>query len=219
FPVGDFTEDKWRQYEWAYYRLIEKADEQIGVVLNALRAAGKADDTVIVLLSDHGDCQGAHGWNQKTVFYEEATRVPFIVSWPSYIRQGRSERLVNTGIDLIPTLCDVAGIRPPAHLPGESVIDNLPTERKFVVSANRFIQGASVDGNVPTATGRMLRSTRYKYCVYSEGGSRESLVDLQNDPGEMVNLVGNERFEGVLKDHRKMLQEWCRKTSDTFAFV
>ena len=76
--MGHFDVAKWRQYRWAYYRLIERSDALIGQVLASLDASGHADDTVIVFTADHGDCQGAHGWSQKTVFYEESVRVPFI---------------------------------------------------------------------------------------------------------------------------------------------
>jgi choline-sulfatase len=80
FPVGDFTDDKWRQYRWAYYRLIEKVDRHVGTLLEALRETGQQENTLVVFLSDHGECHGVHRWNQKTVFYDEAARVPFIIS-------------------------------------------------------------------------------------------------------------------------------------------
>lgn len=216
FPVGSFDDTKWRQYEWAYYRLIEKADAQIGVVLQALRSSGQEEDTLIVMLSDHGDCQGAHLWNQKTVFYEEATRVPFVLSLPGVIKPGHSSRLVNTGIDLMPTLCDFADVAAPPKLPGLSVRDAASDPRQYVVISDKMLEGAPLDGRKPNPTGRMLRSQRYKYCVYSEGQRRESLVDLVNDPGEMTNLAENSNSHEILSQHRTMLAEWCKQTNDAF---
>jgi len=216
FPVGNFSEKQWREYLWAYYRMIEKVDAQIGIVLGALREAGLEENTLIVFLADHGDCQGAHGWNQKTVFYEEASRVPLILS-----RKGagarRSARLVNTGIDLLPTLCDYAGIAKPSSLPGLSLKNQEVDPRRYVVASNRLVQGAAIDGHIPAPEGRMVRGQRYKYCVYNEGNRRESLVDLEADPGEMVNLAGETRFNEVLREHRAMLTEWCSATRDSFA--
>jgi len=216
FPVGSFNEKKWRQYIWAYYRLIEKVDREFGVILTALRETGLDRDTLIVMSTDHGDCQGAHRWNQKTIFYEEAARVPFVLSYPGVVRTGTSRRLVNTGIDLIPTLCDYAGIPAPASLPGLSLRDPAKDPRQYVVVSNRMMQGAPVDGRTPTPEGRMLRGQRYKYCVYSEGMRRESLVDLEKDPGEMTNLAGDPQFQAVRKQHRAMLADWCAKTRDKF---
>lgn len=215
FPVGDFTADRWRQYRWAYYRLVERADRRIGELLAALSAAGLEKDTDIVFTSDHGDAQGAHGWNQKTVFYEESVRVPFVISRTGE-KARASNRLVNVGIDLIPTLCDLAGIAAPKALPGLSVRRADVEPRQYVVASNRLSQGAAIDGAIPKPDGRMLRSARFKYCAYSIGERRESLVDLERDPLEMVNLAGDRRHAGVLDQHRAMLAQWCRETGDTF---
>ena len=144
------------------------------------------------------------------------------MSCPSVVKKGTARRLVNTGIDLIPTICDYAGITPPPNLPGLSLKgtangDNSRDPRKYVVVSDRLIQGAAVDGRLPTPDGRMVRGQQYKYCAYSEGTHRESLVDLDRDPGEMKNLAPDPKFAGVLNEHRAMLAEWCAKTHDAFA--
>jgi arylsulfatase A-like enzyme len=222
FPVGNFDERKWREYIWAYYRMIELVDARIGEVLQALRQAGLEENTLIVLTADHGDLQGAHRWNQKTVFYDEAARVPWIVSYKGVTARGVSERLVHTGVDLMPTLCDYAGIGPPAGLPGLSLKETANGKsrkdpREFLVVSNRMVQGGPVDGVTPKPDGRMLRSQRYKYCAYSEGRRRESLVDMEQDPGEMVNLAGDPKHRATLERHRRLLAGWCAKYGDGFA--
>jgi len=89
--------------------------------------------------------------------------------------------------------------------------------RQYLVVCNKMIEGAPVDGRLPTPEGRMVRSQRFKYCVYSEGRRRESLVDIQDDPGEMVNVAEDPRYREVLQRHRAMLAEWRRATRDAFA--
>ena len=121
FPVGDFSDAKWRQYLWAYYRLIEKVDQNVGTVLEALRESGQEQNTVVVFLSDHGECHGTHRWNQKTVFYDESARVPLLISQKGTTRLGVCDALVQTGVDLIPTLCEFAGIATPRELPGRGL--------------------------------------------------------------------------------------------------
>jgi len=225
FPVGDFDEGKWRQYRWAYYRMIEKTDALLGQVLASLAASGHAEDTLIVFTVDHGDCQGAHGWNQKTVLYEESVRVPFIVCPPGATHAATSDRLVQTGIDLLPTLFAFTGIAQPALMPGLS--QRAPTEgatgpdpRSYIVSSNHLVQGVPLLGMMLKPAGRMLRSNRYKYCVYDQGQPRESLVDLEEDPGELVNLAGDPAAAEILNQHRAMLLEWSRDTHDaTFQFI
>lgn len=222
FPLASYTEDDWRRLIWGYYRLVERADRFIGVVLDALRESGQEKNTIVVFLSDHGDCHGAHRWNQKTVFYDESTRVPLIVSQKGKIKSGLSNVLVNTGIDIIPTLCDLAGIEIPTDMPGVSLKptifgDGNMEARDFIVSENHMIQCEPVDGIHIMPHGRMVRSDRYKYCIYSEGEHRESLVDMQADPGEMKNLAGDARFADVMKQHRVYLCDFAQANQDSRA--
>lgn len=215
FPVGKFGEKEWREYRWAYYRMVEHVDARIGRVLDALEETGQEEDTVILFTSDHGDCQGAHRWNQKTVFYDESSRVPFIITCKGVTSGTVSDELVNTGIDLFPTLCDYAGLPVPNGLPGVSLKPGSSRPaRKYVVCQNHLVQGAKVDGRIPKPSGRMVRSDRYKYCLYSEGKRRESLVDMEKDPGEMANEVGDPDFERILREHRVMLREYAERHGD-----
>jgi hypothetical protein len=63
----------------------------------------------------------------------------------------------------------------------------------------------------------MLRTKKYKYCVYDLGENKESLVDLKKDPGEMNNLAGKPEYQKILELHRNYLIEWSRKYNDPFA--
>ncbi|RKY04502.1 MAG: sulfatase [Planctomycetota bacterium] len=219
FPVGNYTEEDWRRHIWGYYRLIERADGYVGGVMKALRESGHEDNTLVVFLSDHGDCHGAHRWNQKTVFYDESVRVPFIISWKGKTPKGVSQILLNTGIDTIPTICDFAGIGAPADLPGKSLkapaMGKTPNwKREYIVSSNHMVQGDPVDGKDLKPHGRMVRSDRYKYCLYSEGQRRQSLIDMENDPGEMLNQADNPRFKDILNRHRAYLKEHANSHND-----
>jgi len=214
FPVGDFDEGQWRRYQFAYHRMVELIDGHIGRLLSGLRHMGLEKDTVVVFLSDHGDSQGAHRFNQKTMFYEESARVPCIISWPDRIEPGVSQRLINTGLDLMPTLFAYAGIETPADLQGESFLSERPREQ--IVVENFVRQGAVIDGVKPEIRGRMLRTDRYKYCCHAYGEHRESLVDLENDPGEMRNLARDPDHHEVLVAHRQRLATHCRMTQDPF---
>jgi arylsulfatase A-like enzyme len=222
FPVGDFSEDKWRQYLWAYYRLIEKVDQNVGTVLDALRQSGQEKNTVIVFLSDHGECHGTHRWNQKTVFYEESARVPFIIRHQGVTRTGTCDTLIHTGVDVIPTLCEFAGIDVPAGLPGRSLRGHVlgqahGADRPYIVISNRMVQCEPVDGVLLQPDGRMVRSKRYKYCLYSLGQRRESLVDMEADPGEMTNLAAKPDCRAILLEHRGYLRDFARRHDDRVA--
>jgi arylsulfatase A-like enzyme len=193
----------------------------MGEVLAALRESGQEENTAILFVSDHGDCHGAHRWNQKTVFYDESSRVPLIVSWKGKTPKGTSDVLLNVGVDMIPTMCDFAGIDVPVFLPGKSLkapaLGQAPAwDREFVVSQNHMVQCEPVDGKHLMPHGRMVCSERYKYCAYSEGERRESLVDMQTDPGEMRNLAYQVTYRPILEQHRQYLADWCREHGDDF---
>jgi arylsulfatase A-like enzyme len=222
FPVGGFTPENWRQLRWAYYRMIEKVDAEIGRVLQALRQAGLEEKTVIIFTADHGECAGAHGFNQKTVFYEESVRVPLIVSCKGTTKPGSSDNMVNTGLDILPTMLDFAGIEPPKKLTGRSLKllatgEPVTRWRDHVVVENHMDQAAEVDGIRPVVQGRMVRTERYKYCVYSRGRQRESLVDLQADPGEMKDLARDPSHRQTLLEHRGLLMTFAKEHNDPLA--
>ncbi len=220
YSTIEYTEDDWRRLRFYYYRLCEKVDAEIGVLLNGLRDLGREEETYIIFTSDHGDGHGAHNWNQKTSLYEEVINVPFIISHKGITRAGSVDNthLVSLGLDLLSTLCDVGGASVPDGLEGLSLRPlaegNAPDEwrRELVVETIMDI-GAGPGGG---GASRAVLTDRYKYSAYPMGRYREQLVDLQADPGEMVNLAVNARFKDELDDHRRRLRAWCEKTEDEF---
>jgi len=220
FPVSGFGDEKWRQYIWSYYRLIEKTDKEIGKILTSLHESDLDENTVIIFLSDHGDCQGAHLWNQKTVLYEEASKVPMIISYKG-LQPRKSDYLVQTGIDLMPTLCELAGIPLPEKTRGvslKSIVNNdmIPVDRDYIVVSDKLEQGEAINGAKPEPEGRMLRNKRFTYWIYNEGVQHETLYDLKNDPGEMVNLANDPKYADELKKCRNDLAEWGIKYNDPY---
>ena len=219
FPVGKFTPEDWRKQRWGYYRMVEKVDGEIAKVLDALRNAGVEDNTLVIFTSDHGDCVGAHRFNQKTVFYEESVRIPLIVSWKGKTAAATSDGLVNTGIDILPTMFDCAGVEQPRKLTGRSVLQlalGQPVSqwRDYLVSQNNLAQTGEVNGLKPTMEGRMVRTDQYKYCIYSHGTRRESLIDMKNDPGESNDLAADPKYRDVILEHRELLSRFGKGHND-----
>ncbi|HUT13592.1 MAG TPA: sulfatase-like hydrolase/transferase [Thermoguttaceae bacterium] len=194
----NWTEQDWRLHRWAYCRLTERVDAQIGRVLKALGENGLEKDTVVVFTSDHGDMDAAHRIEHKTTFYEEATRVPLIIRYPGRAKAGQVDRehLVSSGIDLIPTLCDYAGVAPPEDLEGRS-LRPLAEGRE----AGPWRESLLVENEI----GFMVHTGRYKYRRYDTGENREMLNDLQVDPGEMKNFAGDPAYEKILEEHRRYM--------------
>ncbi|HYW81331.1 MAG TPA: sulfatase-like hydrolase/transferase [Thermoguttaceae bacterium] len=197
-----WSEETWRLHRWAYARLTERVDGHVGNVLDALEQSGLDKNTVVVFTSDHGDMDSAHRLEHKSMPYEEAMHVPLIVRSPNTSLAGHVDKthLVSTGLDLIPTLCDFAGIPAPTELKGCSVkplttqADSAGPWRKCLVAENE--------------ASRVLWSRHSKYAVYDQGQSREMLIDLNNDPGEMRNLAEEPEYRAEVRRHRKLLQQW-----------
>jgi arylsulfatase A-like enzyme len=223
------SDEHWRRLRYAYYRLVEKVDREIGRILDALEQSGLMDETLVVFTSDHGEMMGAHRMRQKWVLFEESVRVPLIVAAsdsaaPRTEEPGRTNNaLVSNGLDLYPTFCDWAGREAPCGLRGHSLLPFLGIgaggnahrdkhhgwQPRDHVVAETYFDDIDVQG-------RMVRTERYKYIAHSWGHYREQLFDMEQDPVETINLAVESRFAGVLQQHRDLLRAWCVQTSDRF---
>ena len=210
----DFTPEQWRRVRWAYFRLVERVDAQVGLILSALADNGRADDTVVIFTSDHGDHHGAHTLNQKWTFYEESARVPLIVRVPGGATGAVDRHLVTNGPELFRTVCDYAGVDVPDGVGGHSLRPLV--EGRTVDAPNEYVVAESRLMAFGGCAGRMVRSERYKYCVYERGWPREELYDLHADPGETDNLAGRAAHAEALARHREHLRQWCTSTADNF---
>jgi len=213
----DWGETEWRRYLYAYDRLTERVDQQLGRLLDALEESGLASNTLVVLTSDHGEGVAAHKWVTKLMLWEEVVRVPFVMRLPGSVPQDRIDRThLVSGLDLLPTLCDYADIALPPGLHGQSlrpVIEDpaLPGRASVVTELQAFMDD-------DTKKGRMLRTARYKYLVFSHGERPELLFDLEDDPGEMRNLAYEPTHQEALSEHRKLLKREIEETGDSFSF-
>ena len=208
YPSQDFRPDDWRRYRYAYYRLVEAVDAEIGKIIDEIDRQNLWENTVIIFTSDHGDGCGAHQWNQKTVLYEEVANIPLIVCLPGGKNAGIVlPQLINNGVDLMPTVCDWAGAEVPEGRSGLSIRavaesgDAFLPLRDYVVTETNFNQTAGT-------LGWMVRTPNYKYVLYDKGQYREQLYDMDTDRGEMVNLAVDARYADIVKEHRAMLREW-----------
>ncbi len=213
--TDNWDERHWRSYLYAYDRLVEMVDVQIGRVLRALSDGGLADSTLVALTSDHGEGVAAHRWVTKQMLYEEPVTVPLVLRWPGVVPAERFDRAhLASGVDIVPTLCDYAEVGVPEGLAGESLrpVMEEPGQagRDFVVAE------LQPDALRMELNGRMLRTARYKYMAFSAGDRPEMLFDLELDPLETVNLARSASHDAVLAEHRSLLASWASQTDDPF---
>jgi len=194
------SDEQWQYYLYVYSRQVEMLDSYVGRVLDALEASGRAAGTIVVFTSDHGDGRGRHTHVSKWYPYEEAVKVPMIVSCPGRIAEGlRDASHLVSGLDVMSTFCDYAGVDSPPQARGRSLRPLL--EKKGNVPWREFV------GSEFRIGGRVIRTGQYKY-VHYKGDPVEQLFDMKADPWETKNLYDDSSFTGVLTDHRRLLKEW-----------
>lgn len=216
YPTVNWTGDQWRQYRWAYNRLVEKVDGYVGMLLASLTKYGVENNTIIIFTADHGDGYAGHSWNQKQVLYEESAKVPFIISKIGQWSPRTDNMLVCNGTDIIPTICGFAGIKQPVNLKGADLsrkIENPSlTLRDTLVIETDFADNQEL----LNISGRAVMSRDFKYIVYDKGTIKEQLFDLTKDPGEINNLAGNRAYRTKLEAMRGYLKTWCKDNGDKF---
>ncbi len=199
-PYTRFAQDEqWRYYLYCYDRMVEMLDHDVGSLLDALDDTGLADHTLVLFTADHGDGAARHGNVQKWHPYDESMKVPCICALPGRVGSGvRDATHLVSGLDVMSTCCDYAGIAPPPQARG--------------LSLRPLLEGAKVDWRESLVCewqrlGRIVRTPRYKFVTYA-GDPVEQLFDLQTDPWETTSLAAEPRCAAVLRDHRRLLDEW-----------
>ena len=204
--------DKQRELIHGYYASVSYVDAQIGMVLDHLKTAGLAENTVVVLVGDHGWHLGDHGlWNKHTNF-EQATRTPLIVFSPEMTNSTSIDAPTEL-VDVFPTMCDYAGISIPEHLHGQSLRPLISGE----VSTLKPVAISQYPRN--NLMGYTARSDRYRYTEWhKKGGIQEGiyeakdikdkeLYDYVKDPLETKNLIDDPAYKEVVKEMRGYMKE------------
>ncbi|MBN2138669.1 MAG: sulfatase-like hydrolase/transferase [Sedimentisphaerales bacterium] len=203
---------KWRRN---YYAMAANLDHNIGRLLDTLKKTGLADNTIVVFTSDHGEMFGAQGRRAKNIFYEEAARIPFLISWPNKIPKGiRIDAPLST-VDMMPTILSLMDLEIPTDVEGTDLSriarGITGPEPKAAFLQNTGACAAWENGH----EWRALRDKRYTYAVYRVDKS-ELLFDNLNDPYQMNNLADDPQHAPTLDSFRRMLAEKMKSLSDNF---
>ena len=189
-------------------RMLAAVDESMGRILSALEESGRLDDTVFVFTSDHGYFYGEHGLSQeRRLAYEETIRIPLFIRYPPRVKAGTTPARFALTIDLAPTLVELAGAPAMTAVEGRSLVPLLegrstPWRSAFLIE----YWSDTVFPRMLTMGYDAVRGERYKYIRFRELEGMDELYDLQSDPYEMTNLVGDARKARVLARMKAELQ-------------
>jgi len=183
---------EWRPLVRAYLASISYMDAQLGRVLDALDATGRAENTIIVWWADHGWHLGEKAISGKNTLWERATHVPLIFAGPGVARNARCTRTVES-LDIFPTLLELTGFPARTDLEGHSLVP--------------LCRDASAPRPWPAITthnpgNHAVRTERWRYIRYADGS--EELYDVKADPHEWDNLARRDDLAGVKRE----LQRW-----------
>lgn len=205
-PDGDHAKvikhDQWKQAVQGYLASIAFADDCVGKVLDALDSSGHAEDTIVVLWSDHGWHLGEKKHWRKFALWEEATRVQMMWRVPGLTQpNSRTDNPANL-LDIYPTLTDLCGL--PANKAAEGI------------SLKSVLQNPDKPINHPIVTthGRKnhsVRNRKWRFTQYADG-TRE-LYDHEVDPFEHTNLAGKEEHADLMTRLAKVMPKKNAKDS------
>ena len=201
---GALPDDLQRELIHGYYAATSYTDAQIGKVINALDDLGLAKNTIIVLWSDHGYHLGDHGIWCKHTNFEQATRIPFLISAPE-MKPGQRTEAFAENVDLYPTLCELAGVPLPIKPDGLSLVQAL-RDPQSTTKDHAF----HVYPRHPLL-GRSIRTDRYRLVEWKAPGAAPDtavleLYDYQKDPLEKKNIAAED--VATVASLRKILNQY-----------
>jgi arylsulfatase A-like enzyme len=192
-----------RKHTADYYGMISHLDAQVGRILKALEATGRAGNTLVVYTSDHGLALGRHGLLGKQNLYDHSMRPPLLLAGPGVPKGGRSDALCYL-FDLAPTVCELAGVPTPATVEGKSLVPVL-AGRQAKVRDTIFLAYRDVQ--------RAARTERWKLIRYPRI-NKSQFFELSSDPDELRDLAGDPAHKETLERMTALLAEEQRAAGD-----
>jgi len=212
----DFVEGGLEECIRCYYGMVNDLDFHFGRVMEKLTNLGLTDDTIVVFTSDHGEMFGSQGRMAKLTFYDEASRVPFLVRYPKVIEKGNSDICLNTP-DIMPTLLSLMGMS--ESIPSDVEGSDLSFALKGITGDEpeaAFLQGLGhtyrwIDG----FEWRAVRDKRFTYAKYLRDG-KELLFDRKNDPFSKKDVINDPSYSENLSRLRKFMNYKLNELNDGF---
>ncbi len=184
---------EWKNIVRSYLACTSFVDSQVGRVVGALEKNGLADDTIIVIWSDHGWHLGEKLITGKNTLWDRSARVPLIFAGPGVAGEAKCRKPAEL-LDIYPTLLELCDLPANNALEGLSLVPQLkdadaPRDRPAITTHNRNNHG--------------VRSENWRYITYADGS--EELYDMRTDPNEWQNLAGDPKYAKIIREHRRWL--------------
>lgn len=196
------------------YAMVENIDENVGRLLEKLRALNLENDSIVIFMTDNGSYgprykAGMRG--QKGTVYEGGIHVPCFVRWPAKIKAGTQVAPIAAHIDLLPTLLEACGVKPPgAKLDGVSLLPLLTGAAKEMAERTLFFQWHRGDEPI------LFRDCAARTQKYKLVNGKE-LYDIEADPGEAKNIADEKK--DIVAKLRAEYEAWFKDVSSTRGYA
>ncbi len=198
---------KYQRYMEDYLAVIQSVDDQVGRLMDYLKANGLDKNTLIVYTSDNGFFLGEHGWFDKRFMYEESFRIPLVMKLPGVIKPGTVSEALVENLDFAPTFLKLAGVAVPDSMQGISVLSDQP--RKSV-----YYHYYEYPGVHAVKRHYGVRTDRYKLIHYYNDIDEWELFDLEKDPMEMNNVYGDASYSQMREELHAELEKLREQYKD-----
>jgi len=210
-PDAKVTAAQLRRIMPAYYGMVKCIDDNVGKLIQTLRSEEILDNTIIVFTSDHGDLCGEHGRLNKGVPYEGSARIPFIIYYPERLPKGHVVHEALTTVDFFPTILSMMQTQGNHPSDGRNALHLLQDTLQTQWQDLTFLR------STPGTEWLAAVSSHYKFVI--SRSDRPWLIDLKNDPNEVVNLFGDPKYAKIAAQMRAGLVQYVRQHNDTHARI
>lgn len=202
---------KYQRYMRDYLRCVQSVDDNVGRLMEYLKANGLDKNTIVIYTSDQGFYLGEHGWFDKRWMYEESFRTPLIISWPGVTKGSVTNSMVQN-LDFAETILDMAGLPVPADMQGKSIVPVLKGKQKGDLHDELYYHFyENQEHKVAKHIG--VRTDGYKLIYFYEHNEWE-LYDLEKDKNEMNNVYGQPDYKKVQDMMTKKLKDLKEQYKD-----
>lgn len=232
-PPEDLTYEelalwKYQRYMEDYLACVASVDDNVGRVIDWLRARGDFDDTLLMYTSDQGFFLGDHGWFDKRLMYDEALRMPLVLSYPAAVPADVEPMTqLITNVDFAQTILECAGVKPHPRMQGMSFWPQLTTEPKKPTRPAVYYRYFENDDQHHHALAHYgIRTDRYKLIYFYNDGlglagssgrtypPEWELYDLETDPAEVVNIYHDPAHHELREELKVVMWNMQRELND-----
>ena len=205
---------KYQRYMRDYAKVLKTFDDNVGRVLDYLKATGLDSNTIVLYASDQGFYMGEHGWFDKRFMYEESIHTPLVMSLPKDFKKHGDITEMVQNIDYAPTILELANAPIPKDIQGVSFVPLLKGEKPKHWRDAVYYHYHEYPAEHAVKRHYGIRTSRYKLIHFYNDINTWELYDLKNDPKEMNNIYNDPKAQPLIKKLKKELLKLQIKYDD-----